>query len=958
MRFDGVKLTPWVASKGQSLTNSGISYLLGGRDGTLWIGTYGGLSRLRAGELFNYTTKRGGISAILEDHTGAIWVTRYNLHGGKGSLCQVQGDDLRCYDEKDGNPSTYGLGLAEDDAGNIWFGCRMLCRWARGSFRTYFEDQWKNPAGDGVMNVAAGPSGSVWASLGGTGPKLGVQYYSEGKWASYVVPGFNGATVVANTLYVDRNHSLWVGTGSQGLYRIHDGVADHYGSANGLSGDAVDAIYEDKEGDLWVTTDRGVDMFRDLPVLTFATTDGLIGSVVHSILGLSDGSVWVGNVGAVDIVHAGRVSAIVAGHGLPGQNVRSIFEDHTGQVWLGIDNKVMTYKFGRFSAIKNSDVDHFGNLRIADGFTEDTQGNIWALTYIYATRELHLLRIKGAQVEEDIRVDNTIPAFYLAADRDTGIWLGSKHGKFVHYRDGKAEAVVSLGSEDIVVRTLSVDSDNSVWSVTNKGLYRWKDGRMSVMDSRNGLPCSAFYSAIKDNYGSLWLYASCGLLRVPASDWETWQKFPESKVSVRAFDSLDGAHQGWDEDGQPQVSKSADGRLWFASGDKVQTIDPSHTYGNPIAPPVHVEEVIADRKNYPVSPDLRLPALTRDLEIDYTALSFVVPQKVRFRYKLEGRDADWQEAGTRRQAFYSDLPPGNYRFRVIASNNDGVWNEKGESLAFGVAPAWYQTNLFRLLCAVAAILIVWTIYRLHVRQIARDMSARFDERLAERTRIARELHDTFLQTIQGSKLVADDALDPSTDPTRMRRAVEQLSVWLGRATEEGRAALNSLRTSTTEKNDLAEAFRRAMTECQLQSSMEASLSVVGETNELHPIVRDEVYRIGYEAIRNACAHSQASQLQVDLTYAHDLALRVRDNGIGIDPAIAGRGKEGHFGLQGMRERADRIVGKLTIASSATSGTEVKLVVPGSIIYRKPSSNGRTPPATIKSLLKRLGLTSD
>jgi signal transduction histidine kinase len=255
------------------------------------------------------------------------------------------------------------------------------------------------------------------------------------------------------------------------------------------------------------------------------------------------------------------------------------------------------------------------------------------------------------------------------------------------------------------------------------------------------------------------------------------------------------------------------------------------------------------------------------------------------------------------------------------------------------------------------LLVVWVIYRLRVRQIAKAMSARFDERLHERTRMARDLHDTFLQTIQGSKLVADDALDPSTDPARMRRAMEQLSVWLGRATEEGRAALNSLRTSTTEKNDLAAAFRRAMEECRIHTSMEASLSVVGEAREMHPIVRDEVYRVGYEAIRNACVHSQASQMRVELTYDHDLALRVSDNGVGVDPAVADRGREEHFGLQGMRERAARIVGKLTLVSSASSGTEIKLVVPGSIIYRETTSNRRKLPAKIKAVLKQLGLTS-
>jgi len=221
-----------------------------------------------------------------------------------------------------------------------------------------------------------------------------------------------------------------------------------------------------------------------------------------------------------------------------------------------------------------------------------------------------------------------------------------------------------------------------------------------------------------------------------------------------------------------------------------------------------------------------------------------------------------------------------------------------------------------------------------VLKISRAIGARFDERLAERTRMARDLHDTFLQTIQGSKLVADDALDPSSDPIRMRRAMEQLSLWLGTATQEGQAALHSLRTATTQTNDLAEALRRATEDGLIPSSMAVTFSVVGDAREMHPIVRDEIYRIGYEAIRNACTHSGASRLEIELRYARDLLLRVDDNGSGIDPAIADRGEDGHFGLKGMRERAARIGGKLTLGSSSSSGTEIKLVVPGRIIFRK------------------------
>jgi signal transduction histidine kinase/ligand-binding sensor domain-containing protein len=961
LRFDGVKFTPWSPPSGQPLAGNRIGYLLGGRDGTLWIGTTGGLSRFKNGKLFNYVSKpkSPGISVILEDHTGTIWVTRYQVNDGEGSLCRVAGDVLQCYGEKEGNAGRYGLGLAEDSAGNFWFGCQMLCRWTPGSSGVYFTEQLKNPAGLGVVDVAAGPSGWVWASLDGIGTKLGVRYYSEGKWASYVVPGFDGSTVRSHTLFVDRNQTLWVGTESKGIYHVHDGFADHYDSAHGLSGNSVGSIYEDREGDIWVATDRGIDLFRDTPVVTFSTSEGAAGADVNSVVAMRDGSVWIANQGGLDVVRNGRVSPMAAGHRLPGQDVAAMFEDSRGVIWLGIDDTVMAYNRGRFVDIKRSDGSSLKHVGIALAFAEDDEGTIWALTHITALSQNHLLRIQGEHLEQDIRADNIVPhPQYLAPARDGKIWVVSRDGKLARYRKGNAE-VVSLanGESSFLIRSIFVGSDNALWAATSNGLYRWKDGQLSVMGTQNGLPCSYVYSAIQDNYGSLWLYTRCGLLKIAAVDFANWLRLPESKVSVRVFDALDGALPSRPQNTQPAASKSPDGRLWFASSAFVQMIDPNRSYINPILPPVHVEQVIADRKIYPSANGLRLPPLTRDLEIDYTALSFVVPQKVLFRYRLEGRDGSWQEPGSRRQAFYSDLRPGKYRFRVIASNNDTVWNETGATLDFSVAPAWYQTYWFRLLCVAIAVFLVWAIYRMRVQQIARAISARFDERLAERTRMARDLHDTFLQTIQGSKLVADDALEASADLVRMRRAMEQLSVWLERATREGRAALHSLRTSTTEKNDLAEGFRRAVAECQMQSLIESSLSVVGEPREMPPIVRDEVYRIGYEAIRNACVHSQASQLRVELTYARDLVLRVTDNGVGIDPSVVERGKEGHFGLQGMRERADRLGGKLMVRGCASSGSEIKLAVPGSIIYRKPTSNRGRLVAKIESFLQRMGRTS-
>jgi signal transduction histidine kinase len=467
-------------------------------------------------------------------------------------------------------------------------------------------------------------------------------------------------------------------------------------------------------------------------------------------------------------------------------------------------------------------------------------------------------------------------------------------------------------------------------------LIRWKNGVRNNLGLRNGLPCDGIFAMVKDKHDSIWLYTKCGLISIDKSQLDLWRDHPETRVKTSLLDVFDGVQPGLTAL-KPQATMTTDGRLWFVNGRLLQMIDPSDVRRNEIRPQVHIEEVVADRENYSLD-QLRLPALTRDLRIDYTALSFVEPKKVRFRYQLEGHDPTWQEAGTRRQAFYTNLSPGNYRFHVIACNNDGLWNETGATLDFSVAPAWYQTKLFLVFSAATVFVLAWIIYQLRIRKLAAIMSARFDERLAERTRLARELHDTLLQTIQGSKMVADDTLDESADLPRMRSAMERVSGWLGQAMEEGRTALRSLRASTIETNDLASSLREATDNCLLRGYMKVEFTVTGASRQMHPIVRDEIYRIGYEAIRNASMHSRGSLLVVELVYGQDLLLRVRDNGKGIEPAIARSGKKGHFGLQGMRERAARIGAKLNLVTSSARGTEVSLTVPGRTVFCEgPSS---------------------
>jgi signal transduction histidine kinase/streptogramin lyase len=783
-----------------------------------------------------------------------------------------------------------------------------------------------------------------------TGRGLGLEQVVQGAWKPFVTPELDGSTLDVAALFLDREDALWIGTENQGIYRIHGHKLEHFNSADGLSGDSVNKFYEDREGNLWVATSKGIDCFRDLRVATFSTREGLATEEVDSVLAAQDGTVWIGGSGALDAVHQDGVSSVKAGKGLPGNQVTSLLEDHTGQLWVGLDRTISIYKSGTFRRIDRPDGRPIG---LVGGMTEDVDNNLWVQT---TGPPRTLVRIHDLKVQEAFAVPLVPAARKVAADPEGGIWLGLMNGDLARYRHGRTEIFNFKHGEDSRVNQLIVNPDSSVLGATPLGVVAWKEGKQQTLTVQNGLPCNSVYALIEDSHRALWLYTECGLVEIAGTEMQRWWAKSDITLQLKTFDAFDGVQPGRAPFGG--AARSPDGRLWFANGVVLQMIDPNHLAVNALAPPVHIEEIIVDRRNYSSGRDLRLPPLTRDLEIDYTALSFVAPQKVRFRYKLEGHDAAWQEPGTRRQAFYNDLRPGSYRFRVIACNNDGVWNTAGAILDFSVAPAWYQTIWFRILCVVFGILIVIVLYRMRVRQIARSISARFDERLAERTRMARDLHDTFIQTIQGSKLVADDALDKPRDPARMLHALEKLSEWLGQATQEGRAALNSLRSSTTEANDLAQSLRRVTEDGIIPGSMAVTFTVLGDAKRMHPIVRDEIYRIGYEAIRNACLHSSASQLQVELTYGQDLALRVADNGVGIDSAVADRGMDGHFGLQGMRERAVRIGGKLSLVSSSTSGTEINLVVPGGIIFQETRPVGQTLAAKIRAIVRRINKMSD
>jgi signal transduction histidine kinase/ligand-binding sensor domain-containing protein len=922
LRFDGVRFVPVAAPDG-ALSDAFIIALAAARDGSLWIGSNAGLARWFHNELTMVSDDTRPVGALLEDAQGTIWLARARRRGDPPTpptICRVEGNAEHCFGKDEGldfGAATCCIGaiVQEGDGTFLISTDQGVVRWKPGSPSVMAVMEAKVRSGiPGVLFLAMDLQKRVWVGMSGHGPEFGLLRYEQGKIVTFAEP-FDGSAYGVQALFVDRGGALWIGTVDAGIYRVQGDRIDQFKAADGLSSDCVYWFYEDREGTVWVTTSEGLDRFRDVAVVTYSKREGLTVDEVDGVLATRDGRVWIGSSAALDVFDGRAFSAIRAAEGLPGQQVTSLLQDHTGAVWVGIDNTLSIYENGRFVPVAGLDGKPIG---FVFGLIEDADHDVWAKV------AKKVVRIRDRVALEEMPSDGA----RFAADPESGIWKGLAQGGLARYRNGAWENVEFENSA--TTSRVALSADGTVWGSSEKGLIALKNGERRRIDAAHGLPCTVIHDFVADADDGLWLYARCGVIHIAAADWKAWWKTPEAALKTQLLDAYDGARPG--RAPFNAATRSPDGRLWFASGVILQMIDPAKLAKPRLPLPVHVEALFADRKPYAAGHDVVLPPNPRDIQIDYTALDLAVPQKLRFRYRLEGFDEQWQEPGARRQAFYNDLAPGSYAFHVSASRGDGLWSEDDTALKFVVAAAWYQTAWFRFACLALLMLALVGGYRWRVRRIARALHARFDERLAERTRLARDLHDTLLQTIQGSKMVADDALDEAADFDRLRQAMQRLSAWLGKAVDEGRKALNALRTSATQTNDLAESFRRASQDCRPNDAMDVHFSVEGACVEMHPIVRDEVYRIGYEAIRNACAHSRASRVNVHLVYAKDhLALRIDDDGMGFDAQAAA--KSGHFGLQGMRERAQRIGAGLTVATAVGTGTQIALIVPGKTIFR-------------------------
>jgi signal transduction histidine kinase/ligand-binding sensor domain-containing protein len=934
-RFDGVRFTPWQPPAGQQLPDRPYSLLVS-RNGTLWIGTFAGLASWSGGKLTLYPELNGlFVTSLLEDREGIVWAGTMTPPGNSaGRLCAIRSGRAQCYGEN----GAFGLSvwsLGEDNSGALWAGAESgVWRWKPGPPKRYATPGMRvgdlSKAEDGRLLV--GISGAGLTQI--VGDKVEPYPIRSATNPNALLPD---PEVDSNKLLRDRDGGLWIGTHERGLLHVHQGRTDVFTKADGLSGDISCSIFEDREGNVWVASTAGLDRFRELPVTTISTKQGLSSDQTNSVIAATDGSIWAAAHNGLTRWKDEQTTIFRKASGLPDDFVQSLFEDYRGRIWVFTARGLAYFNDGRFVAVKGIPSGEVYSI------TGDKVGNLW------------LSGNKGLSHLLDGRLVEHFPWSALGRQQqakvilfDQGaLWLSFwTDGGVLYFKDGQVRAsytpVDGLGKGH--VPGLELDQDGALWAATEEGgLSRIKDGRVTTLTTKNGLPCDVIHWTIEDEERSLWLYTACGLVRIARSELDAWVADPERRVETTVWDADDGVrlHPISPTSFGPPIAKSRDGKLWSLMGvEGVSVVDPHHLVVNQLPPPVYIEQVTADGQPYDVSNGLRLPAGTHDLLFNFTALTFVKSDKVRFRVKLEGQDEGWRELVNLRQVHYTNLSPKHYRFRVLACNNSGVWNEEGALLDFSIAPTFYQTTWFRLACVALLLILFWAAYQLRVRQLAHQFNRTLEARVSERTRIARELHDTLLQSFQGlllrfqsaSKLLPGRAEEAKQ---RLDSAIDQASA----AIAEGRDAVQGLRSSAFETNDLANGIiaigKELTSDASAHDMPGIDVEVEGGPRELKPVVRDEACRIAGEALRNALRHAQAQRITVGILYdKRQFRLRIRDDGRGIDEEIVRHQPAGHFGLHGMRERAEVVGGQLKVSSKLDSGTEVELFIPGAIAYEK------------------------
>jgi len=948
--------TSWTARDGAPAMILSITQT---SDGWLWLGGPSGLYRFDGMQFEAFAPSNAAlltknVSVINAVEEGALWIG-YRT-GGAGLL---QHGRLRNYDARDGLPRRAVWGLEHDGSGRMWAATADGMFYLENQRWRAAEGSWNLPAGRyttlmrdrrGVL-WAQGYAGVYWLTPGGTrfvkapvDSGTGVLFdLPDGGVVSWDAANarFNrlvGGKPAAQpplwqhlgdptSLLFDRRGDLWAGYAEGLEYRTGRGIS---GTAPplGLSGRSVGAIFEDKEGNIWTATSTGIDRFRASRLTRIALPDAAVGA---AIMADDTGGAWIGgfHVAASD---AGEVRLTPLWP--PG---RTGWADMLTGFARTPDGALWGASYGALRRVQGKDSRKIalpagtGDVMVQSVVAEP-DGSV-----LVAPQRHGLFRLKAGGDWEKLSDPGEISV--MARSASTGLWLGYYPGRVAHAQGagwrsyGPAEGL-AVG----LVMALHLHGQH-VWAGGDNGLALLDTDRFRQVGGVNGESFDGISGIVELANGDLWLNASSGLFRIASEEIARFQRDGGYRVRYERLDQTDGL-----EGSAPRLSPSpslvlaSDGRLWVVRSTAVFRLSPA--YQTPPAPaqPVVIKTIGAPGAARPLQQDARFAPGSSALQIDYTVAALAMPERVRFRYRLDGVDADWQDVGVRRSAYYSNLAAGDYRFRVAASDYQGKWADQHTTAHFSIAPTVTQTWWFEALCAVLLLSAGWLAYRWHIGRMTRQMTSRLRERVGERERIARELHDTLLQSVQSLILHVHAAAMrlPARDATRV-----QLETALRQAddvVDEGRGRILELRGEDAGTLSLPDAVLAAAARLQPDGDgpVALALDIRGAARPLHPAVGGEVLAIVGEALANAYTHAKADKIQVELCYgARELRCIVRDNGVGL-PAdvLKDGGRQHHWGMRGMAERAARIDAKLTLHSAAGEGTEWQLALPAALAYTR------------------------
>ena len=928
-RFDGVRFTQWNLPEDSPSLGLVLSLLVD-RDGSLWIGSDHGLSHWDHSRLTRYKDRAGMfVYSIVQEESGAVWFAPGSFADNEiDTFCRVANEGMTCFGEKDGlPPSTPSFNFLRDASGALWMArSDSILTWREGDAKVYDLKQLRNNANQGgVAGLAVDTDGSLLVGVSKKGPGLGLQRFRNGQFSTVTAPGFDGSRHRISSLFVDQHRALWICTMDEGIYRLYQGHVDHFDHLEGLSADFVRTIFEDHEGSIWIATSEGLDQLRDLGVQSFSRTVYPKANEFDNLVTLPDGRMWIGGEGALYTLEKDSNQFVSQAEGIQGKQVTTIFGDRAGRVWVGLDNTLNLFNNGRFTPVKMSDGHPVGFIV---SMAEDATGSLFAITTGLSRT---LLSIDA----KTLRASAALPALdasKIAGDLREGLWIGTNTGGIQHLSAGKITNYPIASQSSTRIAQLTVTPGGEVLAAGDFGVAFLHDGAVHVLGTANGLPCSYVNSFLFDAAGNLWLYMACGLAELSAAELGRWRDSNHVELSLRLFDSSDGFKVSLPP--FEGAARSADGRLWFNNQQALLMVDPEHIHVNSIPPPVHIQAIRADFREHALAENMKLPPLTRDIEIDHAALSFIAPEKIRSRYRLAGFDQQWHDVGSRRQAVYMNLKPGTYSFQVIAANNDGVWNLQGDTLRFTIPPKFYQTDWFLACLVLAGLVMIYIAFIVRLRISTRLVEGRMNERLLERDRIARELHDILLQGFQGIvlRLHGTARLLPDSNPARI-----SLEHTMDRADQiliDGRRSLLQLRSSANTAPAIEEQLRQIVADLRQQNEIPCEIQIRGQERALKPAVQEELVAMVRESLTNAFRHSRATEILVGLNFsAARVTVLCRDNGVGLPSAVLKAGAaEGHWGLVGLRERAQNLRALLVLRDNEPHGTVVEIVVRARVAY--------------------------